>query len=1010
MSEPRLISPMLDGFALGGSISEHSGVSCYPAMRNDSDEHYIVKTISIPASQVQLDALLLTGAYPDAASAGRYFQELADGIRCEVEILNRLAARRGFLPYEKIQTVPMEDGVGFVVYLLSRYSPTLERHLKRAPLTHLSAVNLGIDLCAAMAVCREAGYLYVDLKPGNIFLPGHQEYRIGDIGFVRLDSLKYASLPDRYRSAYTPPEISDAYSTLNTTMDTYALGLTLYQIYNNGALPFDSEESRQALMAQLAAGEALPAPAYADYEMAQIIEKACALRPEDRWADPIEMGQALVSYMQRNGANDTPIVPPVIPEPEPAADDADDDTADVVADDSVADEIPADDVADAPAADETPADDVADVPAADETPADDAAEVPAETPSDGTPAGDWIDRMDAILAEDEDTDEEDPEDPQPTLRQLLETDELDAADADAVTDDEITDDTAGILIHAQELIDHEAPAPVVAPAAIDVPIPDPIVLEDKPDEDDETDDDADDETPADADDDDTDDADDETTDEPAETPADDPDEDVVTDEPKPRRLGKILGFLTALLAVAALGFGAYYYYQNIYLQTIDGMQVSGHENQLTVTVDTAMDQSLLTVVCKDTYGNPFYGTLTDGSVTFTDLLPGTQYIISLEVEGFHDLVGDAPATYYTPAETQLINLTAVTGQEDGSVILSFGVEGAESEEWNLLCTAEGEEDRVIPFTGHTVTVTGLTVGKTYTLTVTGSEELYLVGEHSLTHTASNLILAEALTVSGYTDGSITASWSAPEGVTVARWIARCYNEDGYDQVLEVTEASATFTGITENAAYTLEVTADGMTMAKRTFVTANPITIMDVTAEVVDGAISLSWNYEGQAPAGGWLVLYTADGSANQQVLNAEEPAATLSPAAPGSHYDIVIQTPDATSIFGGSAAVDVPDGSAFSGYGLDTSEISVSTHAVPESSGWGSRELRDSDAVAAFAPGDDMALLYSTKSRYQIDYSDLVSLFVIRDAEGKLVSISSNSRTWADIQEGCRKILEELL
>ena len=55
---------MLDGFALGGSISSHSGVNCYPAMRADSDERYIVKTISVPASQVQLEALLLTGAYP----------------------------------------------------------------------------------------------------------------------------------------------------------------------------------------------------------------------------------------------------------------------------------------------------------------------------------------------------------------------------------------------------------------------------------------------------------------------------------------------------------------------------------------------------------------------------------------------------------------------------------------------------------------------------------------------------------------------------------------------------------------------------------------------------------------------------------------------------------------------------------------------------------------------------------------------------------------------------------
>lgn len=992
MSEPRLISPMLDGFALGSSISDHSGVNCYPAMPNDSDEHYILKTISIPASQVQLEALLLTGAYPDADAAGRYFQELADGIQREVEILQKLAARRGFLPYEKVQTVPMEDGVGFVVYLLSRYSQTLERHLKRAPMTHLSAVNLGIDLCAAMAVCRENGYLYVDLKPGNIFLTGHQEYRIGDIGFVPLHSLKYASLPDRYRSAYTPPEISDAYATLNTTMDTYALGLTLYQIYNNGLLPFDSEASKAALMARLAEGEALPAPANADYEMAQIIEKALALNPGDRWADPVQMGQALISYMQRNGANDTPIVPPVVPEPEPADEEEPEETP---ADPPPADAAPAVDADETAEPAESPAD-----PAADgaDAPAEDAGEADA----DEAPAADWIDRMDAILSEDDDeaADEAaDPDDPQPTLRQLLETDELDEAEADAVTDDELSDETAGMLTHVQELIDHEAPAPVVAPEPIDVPIPEPIVLEPDPDEaEDEAEDE--DET-ADA------------ADTPADGTADEADDDGETDdaddsdrnedyedepEQKPGMMRKFLGVLAGLLAAAAVAFGAYYYYQNYYLQTIDSIRVEGLENQLTVTVDTAMDQSLLQVVCKDTYGNAKYGTLTDGTVTFTELLPGTQYIVSLEVEGFHQLVGASPATYYTPAETRLLNLTAVTGQEDGSVIVSFGVEGVESDEWALLCTAEGEDDRFVKFTGHTVTVTGLTVGKTYTLTVTGGEEIYLVGENSLSHTASMLVLAENLTVSGYSEGSITAVWTAPEGASVARWVARCYNEDGYDQILEVTEPKAAFTGITENAAYTLEVTADGMTMGKRTFVTANPITITGVSAEAKNGAIHLSWSFEGQAPAGGWLVLYTADGGINQQLLNTDEPAAVLTAVAPGSHYDITIQTPDATSIFGGTAAVDVPDTSAFEGYGLDTSEIRVSTHALPEAENWSSRELRDAETVTTFAPGSSMALLYETSYRYQNADDEILSLFVIRDAEGKLVSIQSNTRSWSDM------------
>jgi hypothetical protein len=48
---------MLDNFIMGGPISDHSGVRCCPAMENETDEKYIVKVISIPASPSQMDAL-----------------------------------------------------------------------------------------------------------------------------------------------------------------------------------------------------------------------------------------------------------------------------------------------------------------------------------------------------------------------------------------------------------------------------------------------------------------------------------------------------------------------------------------------------------------------------------------------------------------------------------------------------------------------------------------------------------------------------------------------------------------------------------------------------------------------------------------------------------------------------------------------------------------------------------------------------------------------------------------
>ena len=75
MSDPKIISPLLDGFAMGAPISSHHGVRCCPAMRQNSDSKYIVKVLSFPASQVQLDALLLTGAYTDKNSALAYFKD-----------------------------------------------------------------------------------------------------------------------------------------------------------------------------------------------------------------------------------------------------------------------------------------------------------------------------------------------------------------------------------------------------------------------------------------------------------------------------------------------------------------------------------------------------------------------------------------------------------------------------------------------------------------------------------------------------------------------------------------------------------------------------------------------------------------------------------------------------------------------------------------------------------------------------------------------------------------------
>lgn len=309
MSEQKLVSPLLDGFVMGDPMSSHDGVRCCPAMKENSEEKYIVKIISVPASQRQLDALLLTRAYPDTASATEYFKEVAEGIVKEAELLKQLSRLEGFLAYDNWQIVPMEGAnLGYQVYLVSPYKRSLDKYLQRHQMTHLGAVNLGLDLCAALSICRRAGYMHVDLKPTNIYMTGKREFKIGDLGFVKLSTLKYTSLASKYCSPYAPPELHDALNTLNPTADIYAIGMILYQIYNNGQLPFQVK----------APSTPLAAPANADADLAQIILKACDPNPRRRFQTPIEMGKALVEYMKRCKPEDNPI--PVNDTPAPVMD------------------------------------------------------------------------------------------------------------------------------------------------------------------------------------------------------------------------------------------------------------------------------------------------------------------------------------------------------------------------------------------------------------------------------------------------------------------------------------------------------------------------------------------------------------------------------------------------------------------------------------------------------------------------------------------------------------------
>lgn len=1015
MSEPRLISPMLDNFEMGGPISDHHGVRCCPAMRKNSDDKYIVKIISIPESQTKLDALILTGAFADNQSALSYFEELANGIVDEKKILDNLSNLEGFVAFEDCQIVSMDSEVGYDVYLISEYRKTLERQIAKTPMTQLSAVNLGLDLCSALSACRRSGYLFVDLKPSNIYIVGDKEYKIGDLGFVRLNSLKYESLLDKYRSCYTAPELEDVFAPLNDTMDIYSLGLILYQVFNGGALPFSGQQ---------APNQKFDAPAYADEEMAEIILKACDPDPASRWQDPVQMGQALVSYMQKNGVNDTPLTSenfglkedPVLPVEEETESVAETDLPlDVIVEENTLQEsqtVEAEsDVTETPeetvaetiqsisesiemlsAAEDVSAE-ASDEPAADEM-QDDLSEIPAEeqtldVESDVAPAEECPEvqgedvQIDDILENIDATGEE-----YENLSFLNNLDNSEQILADVGDDYEgISDETSDILDQIDALTAHDVPSPVVAPDPIEIKIPDPLPIEDNSEDTDEAEPEHSDEK--------KDAASDEAVDEVESLKKELPEEEMPY-VPKKKRTGLVWGIIIALLLTLAAG--GYYFYSSYYLQPIHALTLEGSENNLQVLLTADVDETLLTVVCADSHGNKVTAPVVGGKAAFSGLTPDTAYTVTIEIGGLHKLTGTTSKVYSTPVQTKIVQVGAITGAESGSVIISFAVEGPDSEQWNVIYNADGEAERVTTFSDHMVTLTGLTVGKEYLFRLEPVADIYISGETEISYIAKNLICAENLRVTSFTDGDLTAQWDTPAGESVAQWSIRCYNDTGYSETLTTEENLITFSGLDENSGYTIEITAADMSVQQRVSIGANAVMISDYTADVnSSGILSATWSSNRDVPADGWSILYTVNGIGSSETLNAEENAIQI-PVVPNGSYEFTIMDNSGNEVLGGPFTYIASGASDFDAFGITKDIITARLCKTPEESEWDYKDLSDEDYVNSFASGDKISLVLSYDGDNDESDDDVLITYAVYSEDGELVKFSHETQNWIDM------------
>ncbi len=318
MSDFTMVSPLLDGYTVEKPVMSQRDRIWYSVRHDDSGENFVLKHISLPASDAQVRALILSGIYKSEADVMAYYTGVVSDIRRELDVGKKLAQTGCFAGPVDYQIVQKKDSIGYDIYILQELQVPLNELIDRNGMTHLRAVNLGIDICDAIIACREAGYLFANLKPENIFLIPSGKFLLGDLGLISLTDLEYAGIPESYIDSFSAPELFDITTAPNTTIDLYSLGMVLYRIYNGNHGPFEDENTNGPMADKLRlSGKPLPTPIYADYELAAIITKACAFRIQSRYSSPEKLKDALVQYLERNQIPDSLVVPPLVVDPEP---------------------------------------------------------------------------------------------------------------------------------------------------------------------------------------------------------------------------------------------------------------------------------------------------------------------------------------------------------------------------------------------------------------------------------------------------------------------------------------------------------------------------------------------------------------------------------------------------------------------------------------------------------------------------------------------------------------------
>ena len=160
------------------------------------------------------------------------------------------------------------------------------------------------------------------------------------------------------------------------------------------------------------------------------------------------------------------------------------------------------------------------------------------------------------------------------------------------------------------------------------------------------------------------------------------------------------------------------------------------------------------------------------------------------------------------------------------------------------------------------------------------------------------------------------------------------------------------------------------------------------------------WDFEGNAPSEGWLLMYSMNSSDATSVVKCTEAKGTIVPRIPDTTYNITLQLTSDTSIFGGTQSYTTAAAETFSTQGLSADKIQSRLLKTPDGTKWLADDVKEEDYATTFQSGDKLSMVLEATVKFYVEHEDIDVMYVYRDANGNPLPnlVSEETIDWYDL------------